>query len=158
MPVFNLNSFKTIDSLPPIVFLFGKDGFSIDETLHKLLSFFIKETQHSDNIEIIDGEERDLNFTLGIASQFSMLDGRKLIVVKRFDSLFKSKRAISKQTTSELLHYIENPNPSSILILLVEETTEGKSDFSKTKFPYDIIIKNHYYIEFPMIYANKFPK
>ena len=59
MPVLNLNQIKTIDDFPNIVLLYGKDSFSIDETYRKILSFFHSFPEHTDNIEVIDGEEKD---------------------------------------------------------------------------------------------------
>jgi DNA polymerase-3 subunit delta len=161
MSIFKLEQIKNINDFPPILFLFGKDSFTMDETYRKIIKFLTADENQLTDFEVMDGEEKDTNYLLSMATQLPMLSERRILVVKRFDSLFKNKRSRAKkdkEVDNELTKYIENPNNFTILILLVEEHTDSKSDFAKTKSPYNLLIKLHPYIEFSVVYANKFPK
>ena len=153
MAKFNLAQIKNKQDFPPVLLLYGADTFTMDETLSKLLQILI--TTEDDKIDFmnLDGDEIEQSMALNAASQLPMMSERKVVVVRRFDKLFKERRKKSNSTSS-FAKYLDNPNKTTVLILLVD-SSESKLDVSK--YPYDIITKNHQSCEFPAVYEKNLP-
>ena len=153
MAKFNLNDIKNKNDFPTVVLLYGADTFTMDETLEKITKFLINSESDKIDFEILDGEEVTQNTIVNIASQLPMLSEKRVVVVRRFDKIFKERRKKS-DTVSQLAKYLEDANNTTALILTVD-ASENKLDI--TKFPYDIISKKHRTVEFPTVYENQLP-
>jgi DNA polymerase-3 subunit delta len=151
MAKFNLGDIKNKNDFPAVLLLYGADTFTMDETLEKITKFLIVTENDKIDFEIIDGEEAEQNAIINIAAQLPMLSERRVVVVKRFDKIFKERRKKS-DTVSPFAKYLENANHTTSLILTVD-ASENKLDI--TKFPYDIITKKHHTVEFPAVYENQ---
>jgi len=153
MAKFNLDDIKNKNDFPNVLLLYGADTFTMDETLEKIIKFLIRTENDKIDFEIIDGEDANQNTIVNIAAQLPMLSEKRIIVVKRFDKVFKERRKKS-DNVSLLAKYLENANQTTILIFTVD-ASENKLD--TTKFPYDIITKKHSTVEFPAVYENQLP-
>ena len=151
MAKFNFNNIKDKNDFPSVLLLYGADTFTIDETLEKIIKFLIVTENDEIDFEVIDGESAELNSIVNIATQLPMLSDRRIVVVKRFDKVFKERRKKSASSTS-ITRYLENANDTTILILTVD-SSETKLDISK--YPYDLIAQKHHYCEFPAVYENQ---
>jgi DNA polymerase III delta subunit len=141
-----------------IILLYGQDNFGINEELKKIKNSLGKFGISPDDITTLDGLENDLSFLLMNVWQAPMLAEKQVIIVRRFENMVKGIKSTNKKLKEHLENYINNPTKSTLLILVIEDKTEGKADFNKKIFPYDSIIKLHISKEFPKIYPNKFSK
>jgi DNA polymerase-3 subunit delta len=156
MEIFDIKKIKTLTDFPPILLLYGKDSFSLNEYYKRIIDFLVPNDESRLDFEMIDGDESDINNMVTLALQLPMLSDRRIVVVRRFDSMFLSRR--KKVTTASSFHkYLSNPNPTTILILLVEDTdTSSKNKVDFTKDPFSILLSKHSYKEFPYIKENKY--
>ncbi|MDR0926829.1 MAG: DNA polymerase III subunit delta [Ignavibacteria bacterium] len=153
MPAFNIHSIKTASDVPPVLLLYGADTFTMDETLDSILATLIVTDNDKTDYDVLDGEDIDQFQLVNLAAQYPMLSDRRVVVVRRFDKIFKERRKKS-DTASPLAKYLATSNPTTTLLLLVD-CSESKLD--TTKFPYDIITKNYKVVEFTMPYEDKLP-
>jgi DNA polymerase-3 subunit delta len=150
---FNLNSVTNRNSFPSVLMLYGSDTFSMEEALAKILKMVIVEENDKMDLAILDGEDCSQIEIVNIASQLPMLSDKRVVVVKRFDKVFKERRK-KTDTDSPIGKYLEGNNSSTILLLTIDDT-DKKLDLKK--FPFDIISKNHHTIEYPALYENQLP-
>ncbi|MCL2040116.1 MAG: DNA polymerase III subunit delta [Bacteroidetes bacterium] len=156
MGIFDLNKIKTKDDFPSVLLLYGKDTFTLNEYYNKIIAFLVADEDSKTDFELIDGEENNINNLLALALQLPMLSDKRIIAVRRFDNMFSGRKK-KKTENTPFNHYLANPNPSTILILLVEDTdTSSKNKVDNSKEPYDIILSKHSYKEFTQIKENKF--
>src|SRR5690606_2188484 len=85
------NLLKT-NSLPPIVFLYGSDSFSMDEALHNILKNLITSEEMAIDFENIDAEEVDAATVASMAEQVPMMSEKRIIVLRRFNKYFSDRR------------------------------------------------------------------
>lgn len=93
----------------PVYFFFGDDSYSIDSAV-KLLDDNISPLLSSElDKEVITGKEKNIVELIDMASSYPFGDGKKLLIVKDFDEVKGDKK--------KLVHYVQSPNPSTILIM-----------------------------------------
>jgi len=156
MALFDLNKIKTKNDFPPVLLLYGKDTFSLNEYYNKIIAFLVDDEDSKTDFEIIDGEENNINNLLTLAVQIPMIAEKKIIAVRRFDNMFSGRKKKNVEGTP-FNQYLSNPNLSTILILLVEDTDTGsKNKVDNSKDPYDVILSKHSYKEFPQIKESRF--
>lgn len=156
MALFDINKIKTKSDFPSVLLLYGKDTFTLNEYYKKIIEFLITTDDDKSELEFLNGDENNVNNLVQVALQIPMLSERKVVVVRRFDNMFSGRK--KKNIENSPFHkYLSNPNPSTILLLLVEDTdTTTKSKIDATKDPFDILLLKHYYKEFPQVRENKF--
>ena len=156
MGLFDIKKIKTKEDFPAVLLLYGKDTFSLNEYYKEILKFLLDNEESNMDFEVLDAEESSIDYILFIASQLPMLSDRRVVVVRRFDSLFSGRRK-KKVEDNPFNKYLSNPNTKTILILLVEDgDSSSKSKVDSTKDPFDALLSKHFYKEFPQVRENKF--
>lgn len=141
-----------LENPPPIIFLYGADAFSIDEFYSSLIKQLIKTDEDFFDYIYIDADDSSQDLVATTASQIPMFAQKRIVVVRRFHHFFADKRK-KNNVLPALKRYLENPNDSTILILLAQlENTK----IDLTKSPYNLI--KEYSIEFPTVYENQLAK
>ena len=163
---------KSIDEIikkkSPIIFLFGQEEFLIGEALEKLINSYFPNKKNTYDFDLLDGGEIDERTIVERCSSFPMMSEKRLVVVKNTEKLFtgRSKKA---DRNSSLAKYLSSPSVFSTLVFVAFIDTfsgigaglagKNKAKFEKmieqAKYPYNILLKNYDWIEFPKLYDNQ---
>lgn len=93
----------------PLYFLFGEEGFLIDELQTLAIAHALQPHERDFNLDVVFGPEASAPAVLAQCSQFPMMAARRLVVVRGFESL--DQNGLFKD-------YAERPNPSATVLLL----------------------------------------
>ncbi|HAW08325.1 MAG TPA: DNA polymerase III subunit delta [Bacteroidetes bacterium] len=149
---------------PPIILVFGEEEFLIDEFIQNLLNAMLKNDEQKINYNLYDGENTDLADLADLASSYSLLAERNLIVVRNFEKSLPKAKGKKSPEDSPFGKYLLNPNPATTLILetmstnLNGYTKKSTSKPSNMPFPYNIILDKHSFFEFPKVWSRDYPK
>jgi len=79
-----------------IYLLYGKEHYLIDNAI-KLFRESLNESMIDFNLEIIDGKETTLDQLLSSIETLPFMDERKIVIVKDFELLTKSKKFLRQR-------------------------------------------------------------
>lgn len=106
--------------ISPIYFLTGKEKFFHDQIISLLSQqLFSDPSSRSLNRIVLHGSESSFPEIVSASLSYPMLSDKKLVIVKNFSKLKTSNN-------EPFLKYLEQPQPSTILILSSEETGNNK--------------------------------
>lgn len=97
----------TSGNVRPLYFLYGEEGFLIDE-LQKLAAALVPPHERDFNLDIVFGPEAQAPAVLAQCAQFPMMAERRVVIVRGFEQL--DGNALFKG-------YAENPNPTAVVLL-----------------------------------------
>ncbi len=157
-------------ALPKVLLMFGAEDFLLEESLNKLIKYVNKTEYDSYNFDMLDADETNADTIANICSSFPMMSERRVVIVKRFDKLFTG-RAKKTDKNSSIARYLSNPSPTTLLVLVADidslaglasmysgkQKDKAQKKIDSAKFPFDIILKNHEWIEFPKVYDSQYP-
>ena len=113
----------------PVYFLQGAEPFFIDEISDYIEENAIEESQKSFNLMVLYGKEVDMSQVLLNARRFPMMSDRQVVIVKEAQAI-ESLR--SEEGRKLLEDYIENPQPSTILVFCHKhKKIDGRSNLAK---------------------------
>lgn len=116
--------------LPLLYVITSNDGFVIEEELKKIK----KEHQlASQSINTYDLLENTLSEVLEDANTYSFLDDKKGVVVFHANVFEAGENKIDEDYLTKLSKYLENPNPSSVVIFICEKLDERKKNVKLLK-------------------------
>jgi DNA polymerase III subunit delta len=105
---------KSTEELENVYFLYGNDEYLAEGAIKKLKELFKQEIGDPEfSIENLDlsNEETTVKDVINASDAISFLTARKLVIVKEVTKQIKAE-------TDELVKYISNPNPSTVLVLV----------------------------------------
>ncbi|MFA5511496.1 MAG: DNA polymerase III subunit delta [Candidatus Kapaibacterium sp.] len=167
----SVEEFLKNDNKFPVIFLFGEDEFSREEAQNKILARYIKSEDDKFNFDLLDGDDTSHSRLIDLCMSYPMMSEYRVVLVKRFEKMFSGKTSKKMESSSPIAKYLKNPSETTILILCAQ--TEGVKDVYKSykmgkelfakksaslKFPFNILVSNHVWIEFPRVYESDFPK
>jgi len=91
----------------PIYFLHGEEAFFIDQICNAIDNTVLNEGEKDFNQVVVYGRETDIPTIISMAKRFPMMASHQVILVKEAQNIKK---------IDELLPYVENPQPSTILV------------------------------------------
>ena len=117
-----------------IYLLYGKEHYLIDNAI-KLFRESLNESMIDFNLEIIDGKETTLDQLLSSIETLPFMDERKIVIVKDFELLTKSKKKnFSDKDEKTFASHLENIPDTTILVFGVYgEIDKRKSIVSKIR-------------------------
>ncbi len=125
----------------PVYMLYGGEDFLIEETADAILDAALTPDERGFNLDIMYGNESDAKDVISHASSFPMAAERRVVIVRDADKL----------SHAELLtHYIEQPSPTTCLILSCT-----KPDFRKK--PFVNLKKKAVVVECKPLWENQIP-
>ncbi len=127
----------------PLYFLEGEEGYFIDEASKLLEDRVLKEEEKSFNFTLFYGRDSDAISIMNTCRQYPMGSDHQLVILKEGQSMNKIEGLIS---------YIENPLPSTILVICYKY---GKLD-RRTQFA-KALLKNAMHLEAKKLYDDKIP-
>ena len=123
----------------PMYFFFGEEDFLIEECVDAIIGNGVDSSMKEFNLDILQGNEVDGERIVAVASAYPMMTERRVVIVKDFDRV----------SGKDLLEpYIENPSPTTVLVLIA-----SNPDFRKK--PYLTLKKKAVCGEFRSLYDNE---
>lgn len=148
----------------PVYFLCGEEPYYIDLISDKLEKTVLDENEREFNQTIVYGKDTDLATILSLAKQFPMMSEYQVVIVKEAQNIKElnksagddeddGKSSASKSNAAaQFLHYVQNPQPTAILVFCYKyKTLDKRSAIAKA------IQKNAVYLEFKPLYDNQLP-
>lgn len=149
----------------PIYFLSGEEAYYIDLISDYIEKNALDESEQEFNQTILYGKDSDLNTVISAAKRFPMMSDYRVVIVKEAQNIKElgkstggeedddDEHASKKSNASSVfLSYIQNPQPTTILVFCYKYKT-----LDKRSAVYKALIKNHIVIETKKIYDNKIP-
>jgi DNA polymerase-3 subunit delta len=139
----------TENEYAPIYFLFGPEVFYIDQITEYIEENALSESQKGFNQIIIYGKDMTMNDIINNAKRYPMMSDRQVVIVKEAQGI----QDFEQKTSQELLSaYVQNPLPSTILVLAYKNKTPDKR---RTLFK--TIEKHAIAVESKKLYDNQLP-
>lgn len=116
----------------PVYYFCGNESFFLDR-LQKAAESLVLPEHRDFNLDIIYGREKEPDQVLGIIRSFPMMAEMRVVIVRDFLSLNIS----SFQQTGrgggldDFIPYLEQPNPSTLLILIDSNKPNGRTKLGK---------------------------
>jgi len=95
-------------SFKPIYFLHGDEPYYIDLLTDYITGNVLTEAEQSFNQTIVYGKDSDAGQVINLAKRFPMMSTHQVVVVKEAQEL---------KDFENLIHYVENPLPSTLLVI-----------------------------------------
>ncbi len=106
------------EKVEPVYLLLGDQDLLRELAAKKLQNAVVGEMPSPFNFDRFDGESGDASRIVMSANMMPLLGGRRLILVKRASRLVESD--------SSLQGYVEDPNPSTVLVLDLDKKPDGR--------------------------------
>lgn len=151
-----------VNHLPEVLLIFGEEEFLCSEALEYIEKNIVSKISDQYDCDTLSKENATLEKILDIARSYPFLSQKRTVIVKDFDTFFSPNRSGNKKDVEQtpLYKYLQSPQPSTFLVLTAKlESMKGvskKKNFGAAKFPFDIILSKHEWIEFPKVWENTF--
>ncbi len=149
----------------PVYFLMGEEPFYIDQLCDHIEKKILDETEREFNLTVLYGLDTDLGRILGEAKKFPMMGERTVVIIKEAQQLkslsrtekgeVEEKEDDKKKASAALapfLHYIENPQKSTILVFCFKY-----KNLDKRSVVYKTLVKKAVVFESKKIYEDRVP-
>lgn len=119
-------------NLKPIYYLFGEEDFYLDQLLDTF-SKIIPPDQKDFNFDLLYGQEVTPAQALSIARSFPMMAEKRVLIIRNFLQINKggSEDGSPSGHINDFISYIENPNPTTLLVLFDEKKPAGNTNIGK---------------------------
>lgn len=119
-------------NLKPIYYLFGQEEFYLDRLLD-LFSKVIPPEQKDFNYDLLYGQDVTPAQALSIARSFPMMAEKRVLIIRNFLQLNKGgdETGSARGHINDFINYIQNPNPTTLLVCLDEKKPVGNSNIGK---------------------------
>jgi DNA polymerase III subunit delta len=146
----------------PVYFLCGEEAYYIDLISDYIEHNALDEADRSFNQHIVYGKDLDLTSIIGLAKQFPMMSEHQVVIVKEAQNLKELNKSAgddegssaSKSTggAAQLLHYVNSPQSSTILVFCYKyKSLDKRSALAKA------IQKQAVFLETSKLYDNQLP-
>jgi DNA polymerase III subunit delta len=146
----------------PVYFLHGEEPYFIDELSNYIESHVLDEPEKGFNQTVLYGRDTDLASIISLAKGFPMMGELQVVIVKEAQTLKELSKSTGdgdevkeKKSSSDknpLIAYLENPQPSTILVFCFKyKKLDARSTLAKT------IAKKAVLFESKKLYDNKIP-
>ncbi len=117
----------------PVYYFCGKESFFLDR-LQQTAESLVPDEHKDFNLDIIYGRDKEPDLVLGIVCSFPMMAEQRVVIVRDFLSLNISSynKTGSGGGLDEFLTYFEQPNPSTLLVLIDNKKPNGRTKLGKT--------------------------
>jgi len=129
-------------NIKPIYFLMGEEPYYIDKISEYIEKNVLSDEEKDFNQIVLYGRDVSIEDIVSNAKRFPMMSERQVVIVKEAQDLSK--------TIENLLNYVENPQPSTILVVCYKyKTLDKRKKLSK------IIDKKGLLFESKKLYENQ---
>jgi DNA polymerase-3 subunit delta len=127
----------------PVYFLSGEESYYIDQVSDYIQENALNESEKTFNQTILYGKDTNAVTVMDAAKRFPMMSSHQVVIVKEAQDL---------KDIDNLIHYVENPLSSTLLVLNYKYK---KPD--KRKKIFKSLIKNSVHLESNKLYDNQVP-
>jgi len=148
----------------PIYFLSGEEAYYIDLISDYIERNVLEEGDREFNQNVVYGKDADLVSILGLAKQFPMMSEYQVVIVKEAQNIkelnksaggdegSKSSKSVSSTAVQQFLNYINNPQPTTILVFAFKyKSIDKRSAVAKA------LQKQAIFLETSKLYDNQIP-
>ena len=108
----------------PIYFLYGPEPYYIDRVAEYITSQALRDDERDFNETILYGLETSPHDVVELARRYPMMAERQVVVVRECQLMRQGNKSLL-QAPEALIHYAQNPQPSTVLILCFKSKLEG---------------------------------
>ncbi len=168
----NLNTVISSKNFPPVLLMFGEEEFLLEESYEKLLKM-LQESGISDfNVDMLEGDVITPDALVDMAMAYPMMSDKRAVVVRHFEKLTAGRTGKNVAEKSPFTKYFKNPPATTVLILKANLTElnglaallkspkqqdKAHKKLQTAKFPYNLILNNCEWIEFPKVHESSLP-
>ncbi len=129
--------------LTPVYVLVGEESFFTD-ILQDHFTALVDESLRDFNLDVFYGTETPINRVLEAARSYPMMTDRRVVLVRQFlhqfdlrerpqdtDSAGNPIKTTAEESVQLLTAYLEQPNPSTVLVLIDTRTPNGNTRLGK---------------------------
>ncbi len=131
-------------AIKPIYFLMGEEPYYIDKISQYIEEHVLDESEKGFNQMVLYGRDVTIEEVVSNAKRFPMMAERQVIIVKEAQHL--------SRTIEKLVNYVENPQPSSVLVINYKY-----KKLDKRKALYKSLSKQNAVFESKRLYENQVP-
>ncbi len=91
----------------PVYYLMGEEGYFTDRITAYIIENALTEVERDFNLTVFYGLDTDINTVVNTARRFPMMAERQVVVVKEAQAL---------KDLDPLVHYLQNPQPTTVLV------------------------------------------
>lgn len=132
----------------PVYYLFGEEAYFIDLIADYIQDHVLTEDEKAFNLSVLYGKDVDIATIIDTAKRYPMMSDYQVVIIKEAQDL----RISGDQNTNSFIHYIEHPQPSTLLVFCHKH---GKPD--KRLSYYKALLKHAVLFESAKLYDNKIP-
>lgn len=146
----------------PVYFFCGEEAYYIDLLSDYIEQNALDEADREFNQNVVYGKDVDLTSILGLAKQFPMMSDYQVVIVKEAQNIKEfnksadggdSSKGNSNSSTQQLIAYLQNPQPTTILVFAFKyKSIDKRSAIAKA------LQKNSVFIESNKLYDNQLPE
>ncbi|RZA03562.1 MAG: DNA polymerase III subunit delta [Sphingobacteriaceae bacterium] len=136
----------------PVYLLHGEEPYFIDQVSDYVEHHLLSEAEKGFNQTVLYGKDTDVMTVLNASKRYPMMADYQVVLVKEAQEMKWGTESDDKKTINPLQAYLENPLPSTILVLCYKY---GK--FDKRKKVYKAIEKSGLIFESASLYDSKIP-
>ncbi len=136
----------------PVYLLHGEEQYFIDQISDYVEHHLLSEAEKGFNQTVLYGKDTDVMTVLNASKRYPMMADYQVVLVKEAQEMKWGNESDDKKSINPLQAYLENPLPSTILVLCYKY---GK--FDKRKKVYKAIEKSGLIFESTSLYDNKIP-
>lgn len=151
----------------PVYFLSGEEAYYIDLISDYIEKNVLDESEQEFNQTILYGKDIDLNAIISAAKRFPMMSEYQVVIVKEAQNLkelgkssggddddeVETKSKKSTGSSNALASYLQQPQPSTILVFCYKYKT-----LDKRSAVYKSLQRNHVFLETKKMYDNQIPE
>ncbi len=128
--------------IKPIYFLMGEESYYIDKIAHYMEENILLEEEKGFNQMVLYGRDVSIDDIVSNAKRYPMMSERQVVIVKEAQDL--------SRTIENLTAYVENPQPSTVLVICYKYKT-----IDKRKKLYKAVQKTGVIYESKKLYENQ---
>ncbi len=138
----------------PVYFLSGDEPYFIDKIASFIEENVLSDSEKEFNESILYGKDLDVPTLISYAKRYPMMSNYQVVIVKEAQSLkgLLAKDNPDKESKDVFMEYLQNPLPSTLLVLCYKYKTIDK----RTKL-YKALQKQAVLFESKRLYDNKIP-
>lgn len=145
----------------PVYFLSGEEPYYIDLVSDYIEKNVLDEADREFNQTVIYGKDVDMNTIISQAKQFPMMSEHQVVIVKEAQNLKELNKSAggdeddkpaAKAANNPLTAYLQNPQPSTILVFCYKYKT-----LDKRSAVYKVLQKAGAFLETKKLYDNQLP-
>lgn len=142
----------------PVYFLCGEEPYFIDKISDFIEHNVLDENEREFNQSVLYGSDLDMASVIGAAKRFPMMSEYQVVIIKEAQGLKEFAKAEKEEgekksaAPNPFLSYVENPQPSTILVICLKY-----KKIDKRTALYKALQKKAVYAESDKLYDNQIP-